>query len=356
MNKMKKYSCLVLLLLCCGCIKELNFELGKQEDVLVIYGVFSDQPGKRLFRVTRTNPFERQVDSEPISGATLFVQDSRANQFPFVELAAGTYLFKDTLFRAVAGEQYQLDITLPGGEHYRSDVEVMPAPVKMDRVYPGLEVREKTFDQTFQLFVDTKIPADPNGIYLRWEASRVWRRTSIDFGTLFMDYFRFPSFPICYMTEDPEPNGVRLFGSKRRDAFNLQKQEIARIEADYKFYERNAFEVIQYRISARAYDYWRNINLVGNPAGTIFDVPPATVRGNIYNVDNPAERILGYFEVAAVDTAYTYTERDIFRYSINDPCRRDFFNPAWQDTYGFDPECAYCTNIKGHSTKLPKFW
>lgn len=355
-NNLFIYSSFFLLLICGGCIKELNFEPGKQDDLLVIYGVFSDQPGKHLFRVTRTNAYERQADSNPVSGAKLYVLDSRAQQYPFVELEPGTYRFQDTLFRAVAGESYQLDVVLPDGGHYRSDVEVMPAPVRMDSVYPKVEVKEKTYEQFFQVFADVTIPTDPNGVYLRWEVNRVWRRTSIDFGTLFLDYFRFPSYPICYMTEDPEPNSIRIFGSKRRDAFVLRQQPVVSIEADEKFYERNAFEVIQYRISTKAHEYWSNIDRVGNPAGTIFDAPPASVRGNIYNVDNPKERILGYFEVAAVDTAYTYCERSVFRYSINDPCRRDFTNPAWTSTYGFAPECAYCTNIKGHSLKVPKFW
>ena len=308
-------------------------------------------------RVTRTNPFERQADSAPIGGAILFVQDSKAVKYPFVELDAGTYQLKDTLFRAAAGEQYQLDVLLPGGEHYRSDVEVMPTPVQLDQVYPGLEVDERSYDQIFQVFADVKIPANPDGVYLRWEVSRVWRRTSIDFGALFMNYFLYPDFPICYITEDPEPNAIRIFGSKRKDVFTLRQQEVTRVEADVRFFERNAFEVVQYRISERAYDYWNNIQLVGNPKGTIFDVPPATVRGNIYNVDNPKERILGYFEVAAVDTAHTATERDIFRGSIaEDPCRRDFTNPAWRATFGFHPECADCTIIKGASEKVPKFW
>lgn len=355
MSKFKKYSWLLLWLLCSGCIKEISFELGKQEDEVVIYGILADQPGKHLFHVSRTSAFEKQV-TESISGATLLVQDSKANKYPFVELSGGTYMLKDTLFRATAGEQYQLDVTLPGGEHYRSDVEVMPNPVKVERAYPGVDADERTYDQEFLVFTDVKIPADPNGVYLRWEVSRVWRRTSIDFGALFMNYFLYPTFPICYMTEDPEPNAIRIFGSKRRDAFDLRQQEVARIEADYRFFERNAFEIIQYRISARNYEYWNKINLVGNPQGTIFDVPPASVRGNIYNVDDPKKRILGYFEVAAVDTAYTYTERDIFRYSIEDPCRRDFTKQEWARTHYFHPECAYCTNIKGYSETVPKFW
>jgi hypothetical protein len=349
-----KFLCFLLLILCGGCIKELNFELGKQEDLLVVFGTLSDQPGRHIFRVTRTNAFERQVDSRPIEGAILLVQDSKGKQYPFVALEAGTYLLKDTLFRASAGEQYQLDLKLPDGGHYRSDVETMPNAVRMDSVYPGIVVKD--FDQSLQIFADVKIPADPNGVYLRWEVSRVWRRTSIDFATLFQDYFRFKPPVVCYMTLDPEPNAIRLFGAKRRDAFSLRQQEIARIEADEKFFERNAFEVTQYRISSKAHEYWNKINLVGNPQGTIFDVPPATIRGNIYNVDKPQERILGYFEVAAVDSAYTYTDRGIFRYTINNPCLVDYTKPAWEATYGYHPECAFCVNIEGHSTKVPKFW
>ncbi len=349
-----KFLCFLMLILCGGCIKELNFELGQQEDLLVVFGTLSDQPGRHIFRVTRTNAFERQVDSRPIEGATLLVQDSKGKQYPFVALEAGTYLLKDTLFRAVAGEQYQLDLKLPNGEHYRSDVETMPAAVRMDSVYPGIVVKD--FDQSLQIFADVKIPADPNGVYLRWEVSRVWRRTSIDFATLFQDYFRFKPPVVCYMTLDPEPNAIRLFGAKRRDAFSLRQQEIARIEADEKFFERNAFEVTQYRISSKAHEYWNKINLVGNPQGTIFDVPPATIRGNIYNVDKPQERILGYFELASVDSAYTYCDRGIFRYTINNPCLVDYTKPAWEATYGYHPECAFCVNIKGHSTKVPKFW
>lgn len=349
-----KFGCFLVLILCGGCIKELNFELGQQEDLLVVFGTLSDQPGKHIFRVTRTNAFERQVDSRPIEGATLLVLDSKGQQYPFVRLEPGTYMLKDTLFRATAGEKYQLDLKLPNGDHYRSDVETMPAAVRMDSVYPGIEV--KGFDQALQILADVKIPEAPQGVYLRWEVSRVWRRTSIDFATLFQDYFRFKPPVVCYMTEDPEPNAIRLFGSKRRDAFSLRQQEVARIEADEKFFERNAFEVTQYRISSKAHEYWNKINLVGNPKGTIFDVPPASIRGNIYNVDNPKERILGYFEIASVDTAYTYTERGVFRYTINNPCLVDYTRPGWEATYGYSPECAFCVNIEGHSTKVPKFW
>jgi hypothetical protein len=347
-------GCLLLLLLCSACIKEIDFTLGKSDGQLVINGTFADQPGRHIFRITRTNSFEKQVDAEAISGATLQIVDSKARVFPFLELEPGTYLFKDTLYRAKVGEQYYLDIKLPDGSHYRSDVEVMPAPLKMEKVYPRVIVNGN--DQALRIMADVSIPQDNQGVFLRWDTRRVWRRTSIDFAYLFNDSFRFRAPKICYMTEDPEPNTVRLFSSRRRDAFLLREQEVLRMPPDSKFFERNAIQVIQYRISEKTHQYWSDINQVGNPNGTIFDLPPASVKGNIYNVNKPKERTLGYFEVAALDTAATAFERDVFTYPISDPCLVDYTNAAWRATYGYHPECAFCVNIPGHSLKVPSFW
>ncbi len=93
----------------------------------------------------------------------------------------------------------------------------------MDKVYPGVEVKDN--DQTLLVYSDVNIPADPQGVFLRWEVTRVWRRTSVDLATLFQDYFKFRPPDVCYMTEDPELNAVRIFGSKRRDAFALRQRK-----------------------------------------------------------------------------------------------------------------------------------
>lgn len=347
------FLCCLLLLLDTACIKELNFELGQSDDVLVVYGIFSDQAGRHLFRVTRTNPFDRQVDTQPVSGAELNIVDAKGKAYPFVELEPGSYLFKDTLYRAKTGEQYYLSIKLPNGEAYRSELEVMPSPVKLN----GITVRNfvKENDEELRVFAEAQIPAAEEGVYLRWDVARVWRRTSIDFAFILRNPF-LPPPDVCYMREDPEPNSARLFSSRRRDAFVLREQEVAIIPADYKFYERNAIEVIQYRISEQAHRYWSDLNAVGNPAGTIFDVPPASVPGNIYNVKDSNLRILGYFELAAVDTAHISFERNVLRYNINDPCLVDYTKPQWAATYYYSPECAYCVNIEGYSKIMPTFF
>jgi hypothetical protein len=348
-------ACLVFLLLCSSCIKEITYELGDQEDVLVVYGILTDQPGRKIFRVTRTNPFEKQVDSKPVSGVTLVAIDSKSRKYPFVELDPGSYMLADTLFQAVAGETYYLDIVVPNDGHYRSDLEIMPAATHIGSL--RAKSQRVDIDTRLQLLVDDKIPSDPQGVYLRWKVTRYWQRTSIDFALIFNDFFRFKPPVICYMTEFPDPNNIRLFGSNRRDEFELKSQEVLNIDNDDKFFERNVFEVVEYRITAKAHDYWNNLNKVTNQSGTIFDPPPATVRGNIYNVDNPKIRILGYFELAAVDTARVRVQRELFMpFPIPEPCLPNYRNESLADTYYYTPECAFCVNIKGHSVIRPKFW
>lgn len=351
------FSCvgLLVLLLATGCLKELDFALGEQENELVVYGILTDQPGRHRVNITRTNPFETQVAPAPVSGAVLTLEDGQSRQYPFVEIEPGVYQLADTLFKAEAGERYALEVRLADGQAYRSEWGLTPKRVKPDSAYAGRVERERKTQ--LELYIDVPIPADPTGVFLRWEVTRVWRRTSVDLATVFQDYFRFRAPKVCYMTEAPNPNDLQLFGSKRQGDFSLRRQAILNLPLDEKFFERNVFQVLQYRITEEAFNYWNDIKRVNNPEGTIFDPPPATVRGNIYSKQDPQVRILGFFEVAAVDTVYTSVTSSLFLPTfVPDPCFRDFNRLEWAETYFYRPTCAFCTNIEGHSLEKPKFW
>jgi hypothetical protein len=58
--------------------------------------------------------------------------------------------------------------------------------------------------------------------------------------------------------------------------------------------------VRQYSISTKEYSFWENLKLVNETTGDIFDTQPYPVISNIYNIDNPEEKILGYFKVSSV--------------------------------------------------------
>ena len=61
-------------------------------------------------------------------------------------------------------------------------------------------------------------------------------------------------------------------------------------------------DITQLDISQEVYDYLEILNRQITGQGTIFDPTPATIEGNITNVDNPNESALGMFYAAGVST------------------------------------------------------
>jgi hypothetical protein len=56
----------------------------------------------------------------------------------------------------------------------------------------------------------------------------------------------------------------------------------------------------QYSVSKKEYDFWENMKRVNEGGGDIFAAVPFPVISNIHNINNPKQRVLGYFQVSAV--------------------------------------------------------
>jgi Domain of unknown function (DUF4249) len=350
---------LLVLMLAGTCVKELDLKVKDQGKQLVVYGNFTYAPGERFVSIRRTADFGLQI-SEKVSGAKVFLVDEQNRRLPFNESENGDYRFADASFQAVPGRKYHLEIELKDGEKFRSEPSAMPAPLKIKRSYfefiPAAVAETRP---SIGIMIDLDVPANPEGTYLRWSVQRIWQRTSIDLATLFQDYFRFKPPVRCYLTDSLSTQALPLFGTPRTGALSILQQQVVSIELDNKFWEKNGIEIIQYHSSPEAYAYWSDVKLVANQQGTIFDPPPAAVLGNIYRADDPGERILGFFELTAVDTSYVFVEKGQlkdFGYFVPDPCIQDYSRQEWWDTFGFSPSCAFCVNIVGHSTVRPPFW
>ena len=65
-------------------------------------------------------------------------------------------------------------------------------------------------------------------------------------------------------------------------------------------------EVQQTRISEEAYRFWQTMEQNGSDVGGLFSPEPSDLRGNVANVDDPDEIVLGYVDVQTVlrDTLY----------------------------------------------------
>ena len=67
---------------------------------------------------------------------------------------------------------------------------------------------------------------------------------------------------------------------------------------DYSFHEKHYFTTYQSSITSDAHEYWREVDILANQTGSIFDTPPAEIKGNIFNVKDTEEKVFGYFQAA----------------------------------------------------------
>ena len=50
------------------------------------------------------------------------------------------------------------------------------------------------------------------------------------------------------------------------------------------------------------YRYWNQIKKINESQGSLFDIQPGIVVGNIRSVENPTETVLGYFDAGVIKT------------------------------------------------------
>lgn len=66
----------------------------------------------------------------------------------------------------------------------------------------------------------------------------------------------------------------------------------------------------QQSLSREAYQYWRSIQNLTTNVGSVFDIPPATLVGNLHNVTpGGGPSLLGYFQVSGRTEKIVYISR-----------------------------------------------
>jgi hypothetical protein len=70
--------------------------------------------------------------------------------------------------------------------------------------------------------------------------------------------------------------------------------------------------VNQYSISENEYLYWDKLRNIVEQVGSIYDITPASIPGNITCVEKPDETVLGYFSVSSVKSRRIFIQ-ELFR-------------------------------------------
>jgi hypothetical protein len=328
---MRKLYCIFILGIL-GCTQQIELESFGNEEVLVIDGSLTNLPGQHYVRLSRSIPLDGE-GSLPISGAQVWIIEDGSNRIDLNETDSGEYV-TDAGFRGTVGSAYQLFVQIDE-EEYVSAVEPMPKPAQIDSIYGRVETIQDTDNAGFktgvQFFVDSSDPDEAFSNF-RFEYIEDYQIDMPYFSTLIDDPVlglipREQQIRTCYNRISSDELLVATTSGQSEN--RLSEFPLVLVEAfEPKLITRYSLTVRQHTISSAAFNFYRKLKENNESAGGFFDEQKGTIKGNIQNVNNPEETVLGYFEVAGIT--------ETFRIFEPEPFSDQGFNPS-----GFFDNCLY---------------
>lgn len=357
-----------------GCITKFIPETDEAQNLLVIEGLITDQPETYKIKISWSTPVGINPGIRPLKGCRVAVQDDLGNNYMFTESAvAGLYESDKETFRGEIGRKYTLHVNTNNATetHYSYEskqVEMKSVPPIDSLFYEKITINEQTPnsgpEEGCQVYLNTFDPLG-NCRFYRWDFLETWE-------------FQLPYMvtnQICWISSTSaniyiKNTSVLAEDRVTRFPVNYVSNETDRLSIRYRI------QVNQYSMDEDEYKYWEKMRNISQDVGSLYDITPSSVQGNIFCVEDPGEQVLGFFSVSARTSERIYIDEN-FRGLVDlyADCPSDtIFNGAnipGLDTYTWvivnndlppppykvitnDKGCADCT-VRGTTTK-PIFW
>lgn len=335
-----------------NCVEPYNFVPGEPGEYFAVSGVISQNEEPNRIVLSMSTAFGSNASAQPIDGAEITLFDEFGNTEMLVNEGNGTYIHFGNTIHAVTGGTYHIEIAY-GNKVYACAPQTIPTPVISDSVSievgyatrmnnEGNEVSYENMD----VFINTPINQTSGISYLRWTADESW-----SFGELQCNPLKIPKS--CYINNGINDNQIYLFSSEDITANYLFRKKVVskNIAEKIEFVEKHYINVNQFTLTAEAYDYWVKVQRLSYPEGSIFDLPPAPLPGNVYNTQDPDEIVLGYVEFSAKAIArVALYQTDLLPFFVPSKEYQCYFNEANYSS------CCECLMIRNSSTVRPDYW
>lgn len=324
MKKMHTRLLYLLFFAAISCVDPYEVAVEEGENLLTVEAVLTSVPGQQIVRLTRSDTYGSVFEGliRPVRNATVIVRDD-LGEVTFLEEDdenRGNYL-TPPLFATEPGRTYTLQIQTPDGAVYSSFPEtVREVPeinsLAIETVTIPVE-GELTFRSGIQLVVEFQDPAEENNFYYWKNGPAVYvLETRPDLYTPRPSDSNpgrepqpKPCCAICYRSEQAGIGGVFIANDDNFDG--LTTRVIAGFVEDdgLRFVKTFRMDLRQISISQEAYRFLRLVKQQTEISGSVFDPPPATIRGNMINLENPDEVVLGYFMAGAETVRRIYVDQ-----------------------------------------------
>jgi hypothetical protein len=333
---MKKYIFKIFVILTMiisfySCTEPYALQTNTFEDAIVVEATITDELKKQEIKITRVYTFE---ESEPTieHDAQVYINDNVGNTYEFVE-NNGAYISINE-FKAETNRQYQLFIKTSNGKQYNSTRETLTTQSSINEV--NANFKTKFGVDGVEITVNSYDPTNTSKYY-RFEyeetykiISKYWTQDSLigvynifDYNVYFWTQPKSYNGEICYNTEYSNEiiqENTSKYIEDRIDNFPVRFIP----QNNHIIANRYSILVKQYVQNIEAYSFYKTLNDLNGSSNLLSPNQPGYIEGNIKNIENNTEKVIGFFDVSSVSS-----KRIFFNYN-------DFFEGEPISNYPVD--------------------
>jgi hypothetical protein len=283
-----------------GCVDSYDIKDTSSNGILVVEGVLSNQHKQHEIHLSRATSLndKRLV---PEIGAEVTISDDVGVTLVLTEHTAGAYRTPE--FSAEPGRSYTLTIKTDNGIYTSKSVLYNDGPGIHD-VYAKYIDNPNGEGKGIQIFTDTEDPGDTPHYY-RWnyfeayEVHAPFPSNWIWLGGSDVE-FRIDGIDTCYAADTLRTILIRNTNGQEKNGVTAQR---IRYIPDFSHIFRYHYTILvqQISLSEESFTYWNNLRIMSENQGSLSDLQPGSVTGNITSVTNAEENVFGYFDVGRVE-------------------------------------------------------
>ncbi|TLU98876.1 DUF4249 domain-containing protein [Dyadobacter luticola] len=389
----------ILLTCLAACVEPFSVKFAAAQEYIVVDGVVTDLDGPQIITLARTNPDAKNESSEftqtiwtkgqstlPLTSAKVKIVVNGSQTFDLTETDPGIYQLPLS-FRGKVGDAYQIHFSTPEGKSYESSSETMLSVAKVNRAYdafnpkgiPKLSEFYGDYTPSNDIYLDFDDPAGEKNFYrwqwTLWEIQKTCQtcnqgkyylfdtENGTD-GDCFKDLTLKPNNIFDYICEDLcwdifYSTDINIFA----DTYTNGQSQKDKLVAQIPLLQSNPclISLQQNSLTPNAYRFLKLIQDQAVNSGTLADTPPAPIQGNVTNVEDKNELVIGFFTASSVSEYRTM----LWRKNIKNAA---VLNQLFKTIHNRDPileersnerpfvPLAICKKSRARTPFLPKDW
>lgn len=308
---------------------------------LIVEGFININNDTTIISLSRTVGLKSNSFYKPETGAKVIVESSTGNTNQLSEQGNGKYIYPG--LNVPATQKYRLRITTSSGSTYLSDfVEAKSSP-------PIDSISWKLFSDHLQLYLSTHDPLNKT-LYYKWDFGETWKFHAHDYSGYMTNgkaiVARGVGDDIFTCWSNDSSSNVLLASTAKLSKDVVYETPLTSIASNsMKVSVKYSVYVKQTPLTEQGFNFWESLRKNTEQLGSIFDAQPSEISGNIHNVNNATEPVIGFI------SAGTTSGKRIF--ISNDALPR-----SWIPKYPFacvpPPDTAWKYNPKTHEDDIQK--